>query len=121
MLAGTAGTVILMEYPPVSFAIVVARKMKPTKKILTSPLEEAFIPDTVIVLPTVPLDGETVTVRAGLALTEAMIEVAVSIIPTKIAMSILLYAVFFNKDSADIFISPFLDMKKQDRKYRKKL
>jgi hypothetical protein len=45
---------------------------------------------------------------AGLALTETMVEVAVSIIPTKMAMSILLYAGFFKKDFADIFFSPFL-------------
>ncbi len=104
-----AGTVTLTEYPPVAFAVVDAKKMKPTKKILTSPLDEAFCPYTVIVLPTSPLDGETVTVMPGLALTETMVEVAVSIMPTKIAMNILVYAFFCKKDFVDILIFSLVD------------
>ncbi len=56
-----------------------------------------------MVLPTVPLVGETV-ISIGAALTETMDKVAISIRPAKIKMNIRLYAGLLNKDFLDIFI-----------------
>jgi hypothetical protein len=105
MSAGMAGTVILTENPPVAFAVVVATKMKLFRYTPTSPLDEASPPETVMVLPTDPLEGVTVTVM-GAALTPTIDKVVVSNKQTEIIMDNFERAIFLKMDSADIFFYP---------------
>jgi hypothetical protein len=97
-----AGTVMSTENSPVAFAVVVAMKMKLFRYTLTSPLDEASPPETVMVLPTGPLEGVTVTVM-GAALTVTIDKVVVSNKQTEIIMDNVERVIFLRMDLVHIF------------------
>jgi hypothetical protein len=106
-----AGTVMSTENSPVAFAVVVAMKMKLFRYTLTSPLDEASPPETVMVLPTGPLEGVTVTVM-GAALTVTIDKVVVSNKQTEIIMDNVERVIFLKMDLVHIFF--YLQFKQLD-------
>lgn len=76
--------------------------MKLFRYTLTSPLDEASPPETVMVLPTGPLEGVTVTVM-GAALTVTIDKVVVSNKQTEIIMDNVERVIFLKMDLAHIF------------------